>query len=53
MSRSRWRTRHTVSKGIAKDVNVQIKDHFILTDFMVLDMGEEDYDPPIVLGRPF
>jgi hypothetical protein len=20
---------------------------------MVLDMGEEEYDPPIVLGRPF
>jgi hypothetical protein len=26
---------------------VQIHDHY------VLDMGEEEYDPPIVLGRPF
>jgi hypothetical protein len=32
---------------------VQIHDHYVLTDFMVLDMGEEEYDPPIVLGRPF
>jgi hypothetical protein len=41
------------SEGIAKDVNVQIKDHYAPTDFMVLDMGEEEHDPPIVLGRPF
>jgi hypothetical protein len=40
-------------KGIAKDVMVQIHDHYIPTDFMVLDIGEEEYDPPIVLGRPF
>jgi hypothetical protein len=40
-------------EGIAKDVMVQIHDHYVLTDFMVLDMGEEEYDPPIVLGRPF
>jgi hypothetical protein len=32
---------------------VQIHDHYVPTDFMVLDMGEEEYDPPIVLGRPF
>jgi hypothetical protein len=31
----------------------QIHDHYVPTDFMVLDMGEEEYDPPIVLGRPF
>jgi hypothetical protein len=39
--------------GIAKDVLVQIDDHFIPTDFLVLDMGEDEYDPPIILGRPF
>jgi hypothetical protein len=32
---------------------VQIHDHYIPIDFMVLDMGEEEYDPPIMLGRPF
>jgi hypothetical protein len=41
------------SEGIAKDVNVQIKDHYVPTDFMVLDMGEEEHDPPIILGRSF
>jgi len=40
-------------EGIAKDIPVQIDDHFIPIDFLVLDMGEEDYDPPIILGRPF
>jgi hypothetical protein len=39
--------------GIAKDVPVQIDDHFIPTNFLVLDMGEDEYDPPIILGRPF
>jgi hypothetical protein len=39
--------------GIGKDVLVQIDDHFILTDFLVLDMGEDKYDSPIILGRPF
>jgi hypothetical protein len=39
--------------GIAKDVPVQIDDHFIPTDFLVLDMGEDEYDPPIILRRPF
>ena len=39
-------------KGIAKDVMVRIHDHYALSDFMVLDMGEED-DTPIILGRPF
>jgi hypothetical protein len=38
---------------IAKDVMVQIHDHYVPTDFMVMDMGEEEYDPPIVLERPF
>ena len=39
-------------EGIAKDVMVKIQDHYAPTDFMVLDMGEED-DTPIILGRPF
>jgi hypothetical protein len=38
--------------GIAKNVPVQIEDHYVPTDFLVIDMGEE-YDPPIILGRPF
>jgi spore germination cell wall hydrolase CwlJ-like protein len=32
---------------------MQIDDHFIPTDFLVIDMGEDEYDPPIILGRPF
>jgi hypothetical protein len=39
-------------KGIARDVPVKIMDHYVLTDFLVTDMGDEQ-DPPIVLGRPF
>jgi hypothetical protein len=38
---------------IAKNVPVQIDDHFIPTDFLVIDMGEDEYDPPIIVGRPF
>ena len=40
-------------KGIAKDVMLRIHDQFALVDFMVLDMGEEEDDTPIILGRPF
>jgi hypothetical protein len=40
-------------EGISKDVMVQIRDHYVPTNFMVLDMGEEEYDQPIVLERPF
>ena len=32
---------------------VRIHDHYALVDFMVLDMGEEEHDTPIILGRPF
>ena len=32
---------------------VRIQDHFAPADFMVLDMGEEKDDTPIILGRPF
>jgi hypothetical protein len=40
-------------KGIAKDVLVQIQDHYVPADFMVLDMGAKDKETPIILGRPF
>jgi hypothetical protein len=40
-------------EGLGKDILIQIDDHFILTDFLVVDMGEDEYDPPIILGRPF
>ena len=36
-------------EGIAKDVMVRIHDQFAPTDFMVPDMGEEEYDMPIIL----
>jgi hypothetical protein len=39
--------------GIAKDVPIQIDDHFIPSYFLVINMGEDEYDPPIILGRPF
>jgi hypothetical protein len=32
---------------------VKIEDHYTPADFMVLDMGEEEDDTPIILGRPF
>ena len=32
---------------------VRIHDPFAPTDFMVLDMGEEEDDTPIILGRSF
>ena len=38
---------------IVKDVMVRIHDQFAVVDFMVLNMGEEDDDTPIILGRPF
>jgi hypothetical protein len=38
---------------ITKNIPIQIDDHFIPTDFLVIDMGEDEYDPPIILGRPF
>ena len=40
-------------EGIAKDVIVRIHDQNSPTDFMVLDMGEEEDNTPIILGRPF
>ena len=41
------------SEGIATDVMVRIHDHFAPAPFMVLYMGEEEDDTPIILGRPF
>jgi hypothetical protein len=38
---------------LVKDVPIQIDDHFIPTDFLVVDMGEDEYDSPIILGIPF
>jgi len=40
-------------EGIVTDVPVKIDDHFVHTDFQVIDMGEDEYDPTIILGRPF
>jgi len=40
-------------EGIVTDVLVKIDNHFVHTDFQVIDMGEDEYDPPIILGRPF
>jgi len=40
-------------KGIVTDVRVKIDDHLVYKDFQVIDMGEDEYDPPIILGRPF
>jgi len=40
-------------EGIVTDVPIKIDDHFVYTDFQVIDMGEDEYDPPIILGRPF
>ena len=39
--------------GIAKDVMVRIHDHYAPADFIVLDIGEEEDDTPIIIGRPF
>ena len=40
-------------EGIAKEVIVRIHDQYAPADFMVQDMGEEEDDTPIILGRPF
>ncbi|XP_058733689.1 uncharacterized protein LOC131605333 [Vicia villosa] len=38
--------------GIAEDLLVKVDKFFFPVDFVVIDM-EEDYDTPIILGRPF
>jgi len=40
-------------EGIVTDDPTKIDDHFVHTDFQVIDMGEDEYDPPINLGRSF
>jgi len=40
-------------EGIVTDVPIKIDDHFVHTDFQVIDMGEDEYDPPIIFGKPF
>ena len=40
-------------EGMVTDVPVKIDDHFVHTEFQIIDMGEDKYDPPIILGRPF
>jgi hypothetical protein len=41
------------SKGIAKNVIVQIHDCYVPVDFMVLDMGVKDEETPIILEKSF
>jgi hypothetical protein len=41
-----------LSIGIAEDVPVKVRHHFIPVDFVVLEMGERE-KPPLILGRPF
>jgi hypothetical protein len=40
-------------EGIVKGVLVQIQDRYVSADFMALDMGAEDEETLIILGRPF
>ena len=42
----------SIPEGIAEDVPVQIDKHFILDDFIVADMIEDE-NVPVLLGRPF
>jgi hypothetical protein len=39
-------------KGIARH-HGKIQDYYVPADFMILNMGEEEKDIPIILGRPF
>lgn len=39
-------------EGVARDILVKIKDDYIPTDFIILDMGTND-EIPLILGRPF
>ena len=41
------------SEGIAEDIMVKIQDHYVPANFMLLDIGEEEEDVPIILGRLF
>jgi hypothetical protein len=39
------------SEGIARDVPVKIKDHYVLTDFLVIDMGDDKILPSCLEDR--
>jgi hypothetical protein len=39
-------------EGVAKDILMKIRDTYIPTDFIVLDMGHNKKNP-LLLGRPF
>ena len=39
-------------RGIVEDVLVKVNKFIFSVDFIVLDM-KEDYDVPLILGRPF
>ncbi|XP_019188811.1 PREDICTED: uncharacterized protein LOC109183051 [Ipomoea nil] len=39
-------------KGIAEDMLVQVKGFIILVDFVVVDVGSDDLDIPLIFGRP-
>jgi len=40
-------------EGIVKNVPVQIDNHYVPTNFLIIDMGEDEYDAPMILQRPF
>ncbi|RYQ91272.1 hypothetical protein Ahy_B09g097163 [Arachis hypogaea] len=40
------------AKGVVKNVLVKVENHFLPTDFVILDI-EESHHHPIILGRPF
>jgi len=35
-------------EGIVTDVPVKMDDYFVHTNFQVIEMGEDEYDPPII-----
>ena len=39
-------------EGVATDLLVKVRDAYIPTDFMILDMGN-DKDTPLIRGHPF
>ena len=40
-------------EGIVTDVPIKIDDRFVHTNYQVIAMGEDEYDSPIILRRPF
>ena len=39
-------------EGVATDLLVKIRNNYVPTDFMILDMGNNK-DTPLILGHPF